>query len=114
MTHTERRARQPLRRIQISWKARRPQCLRITTTLFVRSVRHAEPCIRGLLCEGCNTGLGAFEGDLNRLQSAIDYVSVTARVDRRSAHNVFGEPPRRSAICWADCPVSFKVRQGRN
>ena len=32
-------------------------------------------CIRGLLCRGCNFGLGAFHDSIVRLQGAIDYLS---------------------------------------
>lgn len=31
-------------------------------------------CIRGLLCHGCNTGLGAFQDDINLLRKAIEYL----------------------------------------
>lgn len=30
--------------------------------------------VRGLLCNGCNPGIGFFKHDINRLQQAIDYL----------------------------------------
>jgi hypothetical protein len=32
-------------------------------------------CIRGLLCQGCNTALGHFDDDTERLQRAMEYLS---------------------------------------
>ena len=35
---------------------------------------HETGCLRGLLCQHCNTGLGRFRDNLNSLQKAIDYL----------------------------------------
>jgi len=34
--------------------------------------------IRGLLCNGCNTGLGGFKDNINNLKSAIKYLSTVS------------------------------------
>lgn len=35
---------------------------------------HKSNFVRGLLCHGCNIGLGAFKDDINNLKSAISYL----------------------------------------
>lgn len=35
---------------------------------------HSSKLIRGLLCHGCNTGLGAFKDNANTLLQAVDYL----------------------------------------
>jgi len=40
---------------------------------------HSTNVVRGLLCRGCNTGLGCFKEDLERLERAINYLRSFAR-----------------------------------
>lgn len=38
---------------------------------------HKTGAVRGLLCNGCNMGLGRFEDNIEWLQNAIDYLIKT-------------------------------------
>lgn len=37
---------------------------------------HATGAVRGILCHGCNTGLGYFRDDVQRLLSAAEYIKA--------------------------------------
>ena len=39
---------------------------------------HKSGSVRGILCHGCNTGLGNFRDNIDRLTAAIDYLNRTA------------------------------------
>ena len=49
-----------------------------TNTTLVVDHCHSSREIRGLLCNACNVGLGAFRDSPNLLKSAIDYLKVVA------------------------------------
>lgn len=42
---------------------------------------HNSDIIRGPLCHKCNTGIGLFEDDINRLESAINYLKEHSKND---------------------------------
>jgi len=53
-------------------------CEREFTT---RKTTHIDHChltgkVRGILCEGCNVGIGCFEDDVKKLKKAINYLSI--------------------------------------
>lgn len=46
-----------------------------------KSQRSCGECVRGLLCSGCNLGLGQFKDDINVLKSAISYLSSNSLIN---------------------------------
>jgi hypothetical protein len=46
---------------------------------------HATGAIRGLLCHGCNVGLGSFRDDPARLERAAEYLRLAFKVTEASA-----------------------------
>lgn len=46
---------------------------------------HDTGLIRGVICQKCNTGLGAFNDDLELLECVVDYMK---QAKDRTAHNI--------------------------
>jgi hypothetical protein len=42
---------------------------------------HTTGAVRGLLCSGCNTGIGALRHDVGLLRSAIEYLELAGKTD---------------------------------
>ena len=53
-------------------------CRRPSTRKLAMDHCHATGKLRGLLCQPCNTGLGHFQDDVERMQRAIDYLRNAA------------------------------------
>jgi hypothetical protein len=60
---------------------------------------HRTGAVRGILCNGCNTGLGAFGDSIERLQMAIRYLRQRGHgqqsIVRRPARDSAGKPTHR-------------------
>ena len=57
------------------------KCAICGNTFVIRKNTHIDHChttgkVRGILCEGCNIGLGVFKDDTSLLQKAINYLVV--------------------------------------
>lgn len=50
------------------------ECGHGRTEFFLVDHDHDTDEVRGLLCQGCNTGLGGFRENIDSLKSAIDYL----------------------------------------
>ena len=62
----------------VCWICRQPQTTKRAKAKYVDSL-HVDHChdtdmIRGLLCNGCNTGIGFLKHDIKRLEAAIKYI----------------------------------------
>lgn len=79
---------------------RRPQTGRWKSRLKQLGVDHDHVTgeIRGLLCDGCNHGLGSFRNDPALLAAGIDYLKANAS---RAAPAEAVRPRRRNPDHWA-------------
>ena len=54
---------------------------------FVLDHDHSTGKPRGVLCHGCNVGLGAFQDSLQGLQDAVSYIKQSPKIVKRAGLN---------------------------
>lgn len=75
-------------------------CLREPTKKIHVDHCHASGAVRGLLCNGCNAGIGCFEEDVERMKLAIKYVRKFSKLKTSPVWVADEKRDPRAAASW--------------